>query len=76
MTYQNNLNKNNIESKNKKLNKVARITVYFWIMKVVATTLGEMLGDFFSMTLNLGIYYKPGNHSRISFGRIDSSIKG
>ena len=36
------------------LNKVAKITVYFWIMKVVATTLGEMLGDFFSMTLNLG----------------------
>lgn len=28
--------------------------MYFWIMKVVATTLGEMLGDFFSMTLNLG----------------------
>ncbi len=35
-------------------NKVAKITVFFWIMKVVATTLGEMLGDFFSMTLNLG----------------------
>lgn len=43
-----------MESKNKNLNKVAKITVYFWIMKVVATTLGEMLGDFFSMTLNLG----------------------
>ena len=36
------------------LNKVARITLYFWIMKVLATTLGEVLGDFFSMTLNLG----------------------
>ena len=43
-----------MESKNEDLNKVAKITVYFWIMKVVATTLGEMLGDFFSMTLNLG----------------------
>ncbi len=43
-----------MESKNDTLNKVAKITVYFWIMKVVATTLGEMLGDFFSMTLNLG----------------------
>ncbi len=40
--------------KNEELNKVAKITIYFWIMKVVATTLGEMLGDFFSMTLNLG----------------------
>lgn len=35
-------------------NKVAKITLYFWIMKVIATTLGEMAGDFFSMTLNLG----------------------
>ena len=36
------------------LNKVAKITILFWLMKVVATTLGETLGDFFSMTLNLG----------------------
>jgi uncharacterized membrane-anchored protein len=35
-------------------NKVARITLLFWIMKVIATTLGETLGDFISMTLNLG----------------------
>jgi uncharacterized membrane-anchored protein len=35
-------------------NKVARITLIFWLMKVVATTLGETLGDFISMTLNLG----------------------
>jgi uncharacterized membrane-anchored protein len=36
------------------MNKVAKITLYFWIMKVLATTLGEILGDFFSMSLNLG----------------------
>ncbi len=36
------------------INKVARITLIFWLMKVVATTLGETLGDFVSMTLNLG----------------------
>jgi uncharacterized membrane-anchored protein len=35
-------------------NKVAEITLLFWLMKVIATTLGETLGDFFSMTLNLG----------------------
>lgn len=35
-------------------NKVAKITLYFWIMKVLATTLGEILGDFFSMSLSLG----------------------
>lgn len=38
----------------KVLSKVARITLLFWLMKVVATTLGETLGDFISMTLNLG----------------------
>jgi uncharacterized membrane-anchored protein len=35
-------------------NKVAKITLVFWIMKIVATTLGETLGDYISMTLNLG----------------------
>lgn len=43
-----------MQSNNLEFNKVAKITVFFWIMKVIATTLGEMLGDFFSMTLNLG----------------------
>lgn len=38
----------------KQLNKVASITLLFWLMKVVATTLGETLGDFISMTLHYG----------------------
>lgn len=38
----------------KRLNKVAEITLLFWLMKIVATTLGETLGDFLSMTLSLG----------------------
>jgi uncharacterized membrane-anchored protein len=37
-----------------KLNKVADITLLFWIMKILATTLGETLGDLLSMTLNIG----------------------
>lgn len=37
-----------------KLNKVAEISLIFWLMKIVATTLGETLGDYLSMTLNLG----------------------
>ena len=40
----------------KKLNKVAEITLIFWLMKIVATTLGETLGDYLSMTLNLGYF--------------------
>lgn len=35
-------------------NKIPEITIIFWVMKVVATTLGETLGDYFSMTLELG----------------------
>jgi uncharacterized membrane-anchored protein len=37
-----------------KVNKVAEITAYFWLMKVLATTLGETSGDFLSMTVDLG----------------------
>lgn len=36
------------------LNKVAKITLLFWLMKIVATTLGETLGDFIAQTLGLG----------------------
>lgn len=36
--------------------KIARVTIFFWIMKVLATTLGETAGDFISMTLGLGYY--------------------
>lgn len=41
-------------AKDKSLNKVARIGLLFWLMKIIATTLGETLGDFISMTLNMG----------------------
>ena len=36
------------------LNKIAKITLLFWLMKIVATTLGETLGDFIAQTLHLG----------------------
>lgn len=38
------------------INKVAKITLAFWIMKILATTLGETAGDFISMSLGLGYY--------------------
>ena len=49
-----------MENENIDLNKVARITVLFWILKILATTLGEVLGDFFSMSLNIGYTYSLG----------------
>lgn len=36
------------------VNKVAKVTLAFWIMKICATTVGETAGDMFSMTLNIG----------------------
>jgi len=36
------------------MNKVAQVTLYFWIMKICATTLGETGGDLLSMTLHVG----------------------
>jgi uncharacterized membrane-anchored protein len=36
------------------MKKLPQITIYFWIMKICATTLGEMAGDLLSMTMNVG----------------------
>lgn len=36
------------------LNKLPQITIFFWIMKICATTLGETAGDLLSMTLDVG----------------------
>ncbi|GII30337.1 COG4705 family protein [Planotetraspora mira] len=37
------------------LNKVPSITIYFWIIKILCTTVGETAADFLSSTLNLGL---------------------
>jgi uncharacterized membrane-anchored protein len=43
-----------MQSSDKTTNKVATITLAFWIMKIAATTVGETGGDLFSMTLGMG----------------------
>src|SRR5476651_2640721 len=47
------------------MSKLPQITLYFWIMKICATTLGETAGDLLSMTLNVG--YAMGSLILISF---------
>ncbi len=37
------------------LNRVPEITIYFWIIKILATTVGETAADYLSATLNLGL---------------------
>jgi uncharacterized membrane-anchored protein len=41
-------------SKSDALSKVPAVTLTFWIIKILATTLGETGGDTVSMTMNLG----------------------
>ncbi|MDH6252359.1 putative membrane-anchored protein [Chryseobacterium sp. H1D6B] len=57
----------------KVINKVASLNILFWMMKIVATTLGETLGDFISMTLNLG--YTVGIAITVLFFLISISVQ-
>jgi uncharacterized membrane-anchored protein len=43
-----------VDSVNGALSKVPPVTLAFWIVKILATTVGETGGDALSMTLNLG----------------------
>src|ERR1700738_3542784 len=36
------------------LNKVPEVTLYFWVIKILATTVGETAADFLSTTLKRG----------------------
>lgn len=44
----------NILDRNAGLNKVAHVTLAFWIMKICATTVGETGGDLIAQTMNIG----------------------
>jgi uncharacterized membrane-anchored protein len=39
----------------KMLNKVPEVTLFFWIIKIMATTVGETAADFLSVTLKFGL---------------------
>ncbi len=39
----------------KLLSRVPEITIYFWIVKILSTTVGESAADFLAETLNLGL---------------------
>jgi uncharacterized membrane-anchored protein len=52
MEYTNNQSQNIGQ---KLLNKVPEVTIYFWIIKVLCTTVGETASDFLNANLNLGL---------------------
>ncbi len=37
------------------LNKVPEVTLYFWIIKILCTTIGETVADYLNTTLNFGL---------------------
>ncbi|MDQ6656082.1 MAG: hypothetical protein M3Y80_09745, partial [Verrucomicrobiota bacterium] len=37
------------------LNKVPEVTLYFWIIKILCTTVGETVADFLNLKLGLGL---------------------
>ena len=41
------------------LNKVPEITVYFWVIKILCTTVGETFADFLNDNLGWGLTNTP-----------------
>ncbi len=44
-----------IEGVPRMLNKVPQVTIFFWIVKILCTTVGETAADFLSVNLKLGL---------------------
>lgn len=42
-------------SRRQMLNKVPEVTIYFWIIKILCTTVGETAADYLATNLNLGL---------------------
>lgn len=54
--------------------KVPEVTLAFWIIKILATTLGETGGDALSMTLNLGYLVSTGIFAVLFIGAVAGQI--
>ncbi|MDQ6789008.1 MAG: hypothetical protein M3033_19570, partial [Acidobacteriota bacterium] len=57
------------------MSKLPKITIFFWIMKIFATTLGETAGDAFSMSMNLGYLVSTGIFAVIVIAAVALQIR-
>lgn len=57
------------------LTKVPEVTLIFWLMKIVATTLGETGGDAVSMSMNLGYLVSTGLFAVVFLAAVFAQIK-
>lgn len=44
-----------MDNTDKMINKVPAVTLFFWIIKVLATTVGETVADYLNITLGMGL---------------------
>ncbi len=57
------------------LSKVPELTLIFWIIKILATTLGETAGDALSMSMNLGYLVSTAIFAAIFFVAVIAQMK-
>lgn len=67
--------KNNTDDINQTLSKVPELTLIFWVIKILATTLGETGGDAVSMSMNLGYLVSTGIFAVIFLIAVAAQIK-
>jgi uncharacterized membrane-anchored protein len=57
------------------LSKVPELTLIFWVIKILATTLGETAGDALSMSMDLGYLLSTAIFAAIFLGAVSTQIK-
>ena len=60
---------------NTALSKVPELTLIFWVIKILATTLGETAGDALSMSMNLGYLVSTAIFAAVFFVAVTAQIK-
>jgi len=66
---------NNVLSVDDALSKVPALTLMFWFIKILATTLGETAGDALSMSMNLGYLLSTLIFAGLFFIAVTTQIK-
>lgn len=57
------------------LNKVPEVTLFFWLIKMMSTTVGETAADFLNMDLDWGLTSTTGTDWRIICDCTGSPVK-
>ncbi len=63
------------QQQNDALSKVPALTLIFWVIKILATTLGEIAGDAVSMSMNLGYLLSTAIFAAVFLVAVSAQIK-